>query len=82
MTKTPFLSPWKGVFLNELFVRSGNANIGYGYLRDADIHGYYWAHGNSTSLEAYNFAFYNSGINQSNSAIYRYLGFSLRCLQE
>ncbi len=64
------------------FVRSGNVNVYYGYLRYAGIYGYYWSRSGSAATNAYNLGFNDSGVNPSGGPNTRYYGFSLRCLQE
>ena len=60
------------------FVRSGNVNMGNGFLRNAGINGNYWSRSGVASTTAYNLNFNASGVNPSNGPNNRYNGFSLR----
>ncbi len=63
-------------------VRSGHVNVAYGYLRSAGLYTYYWSRRGNASSTAYNLNVNISEINPSFGTNNRYLGLSLRCLQE
>ncbi len=65
------------------FVRSGYIHMHIGYLSLTGVRGNYWAISNGDALyNAYNLYLNASDVNASHGPDYRYLGYSLRCLQE
>ncbi len=65
------------------FVRSGYTDVSYSYLRDAGHLNYSWSpSSNADTLRAYNLRINDLEVFSSAGPFTRYLGFSLRCLQE
>ena len=70
-----------GGVISWFFVRSGHVNSHDGYLNNAGQSGYGWSRTVTSGTSfAYNLNF-GSGVDPSGNG-YRYVGRSLRCLQE
>ncbi len=63
-------------------MRSGAANVSDGFLRGAGQFNYNWSKSAGGVEYAYATRLIDSEIRPSHGPIARYLGFSLRCLQE
>ncbi len=64
-------------------MRSGYTDVSYSYLRDAGHLNYSWSpSSNADTLRAYNLRINDLEVFSSAGPFTRYLGFSLRCLQE
>ncbi len=64
------------------FVRSGNPNMGNGFLRASGLTAYYWSHSGETSTATYILSFNDFTTTPLAKPNGRFYGFSLRCLQE
>ncbi len=62
-------------------MRSGGIDLEYGFLRKAGSLSDYWSVSGAVSTKARHFNF-NVSVSPSSGAIVRYIGYSLRCLQE
>ncbi len=63
-------------------LRSGVADTSFGLVRTVGLTAYYWPHSGGFAPNAYFFNFDARDVNAAHSPYARFLGFSLRCLQE
>ncbi len=63
-------------------MRSGGPSMHIGYMRSAGLYGGYWSRSGSASATTYYLRFTASEVSPSDGPNNRYVGFSLRCLQE